>query len=110
VPISPEDVETLRKLKVKTLKDGGPFVGLARDLDDAWAAMLKAADLKQHITPHDLRRTFCTRLVRAEVPLPTVQRLAGHSTIQTTLSYYNAVTSDDLQRGMEKLWKAQRAG
>lgn len=71
--------------------------------------MLAKAEVK-HITPHDLRRTFVTRLVRAEVSLPTVQKLAGHSTIQTTLSYYNQVNADDLLRGMEKLWKARRIG
>lgn len=109
VPLDQADVDILRRLKLKTLKDGGPFIALARDLDDMWADMLAVAKVA-HITPHDLRRTFVTRLVRAEVPLPTVQKLAGHSTITTTLSYYNQVNADDLQRGMEKLWKARAAG
>lgn len=47
------------------------------------------------IQMHDLRRTFVTRLIRANVPLPTVQKLAGHRDIKTTLKFYNWVSMDD---------------
>ena len=43
------------------------------------------------VTIHDLRRTFITRLIRAGVPLPTVQKLAGHADIKTTLTHYNTI-------------------
>lgn len=36
---------------------------------------------------HDLRHTFCSRLVMAGVPLRTVMELAGHKNFQTTLRY-----------------------
>ena len=38
-------------------------------------------------TPHDLRRTFVTRLLSQDVDLNTVRQLAGHSDIQTTARY-----------------------
>lgn len=38
-------------------------------------------------TFHDLRHTFCSRLVMAGVPLRTVMELAGHKNFQTTLRY-----------------------
>lgn len=38
-------------------------------------------------TPHDLRRTFATRMIDAGVDLPTVQRLMGHSDPKTTAGY-----------------------
>lgn len=37
--------------------------------------------------PHDLRRTFVTRLLESGVDINTVRQLAGHSDIQTTARY-----------------------
>lgn len=37
--------------------------------------------------PHDLRRTFVTRLLESGVDINTVRQLAGHSDIQTTVRY-----------------------
>jgi len=38
-------------------------------------------------TPHDLRRTFCTRLLDAGVDLAMAQRLMSHSDPKTTEKY-----------------------
>jgi integrase len=38
-------------------------------------------------TPHDMRRTFITRLLEQGVDINTVRQLAGHSDISTTTSY-----------------------
>jgi integrase/recombinase XerD len=42
------------------------------------------------IYPHQLRHTFCTRLIRKGVDLTTVSRLAGHQSIMTTSTFYIA--------------------
>jgi integrase len=39
------------------------------------------------ITPHVLRHTAITKLVKAGVDLPTVQRVSGHKTISMVLRY-----------------------
>ena len=38
-------------------------------------------------TPHDLRRTFVSRLLDAGVDIAIVAKMAGHSNIQTTARY-----------------------
>ena len=50
------------------------------------------ADLQQtsgiaRFTPHDMRRTFITRLLEQGVDINTVRQLAGHSDISTTTRY-----------------------
>jgi site-specific recombinase XerD len=41
----------------------------------------------ENCRPHDLRRTFVTRLLESGVDIHTVSQLAGHSDIQTTARY-----------------------
>jgi integrase len=43
---------------------------------------------------HSLRHTFVTRLVEAEVSIPVIQKLAGHSSSDVTLDIYTTVTNE----------------
>jgi integrase len=109
VPINPELVATLRKLKAKTQQLGGPFMGMLGVLHHKWLPIVKAAKIRP-ATIHDMRRTWITRLVRANVPLTTVKRLAGHSNITTTERFYIEVSDQDLRQAVKKLRKAKRGG
>jgi site-specific recombinase XerD len=39
------------------------------------------------LTPHDARRTFARRLLDCGATLPAIQRLLGHSSVETTILY-----------------------
>lgn len=94
--------DTLRRLQAMTLQDGGPFVGMDRPMQRRWTKIVAEAGCSD-VTLHDLRRTFVTRLVRAGVPMPYVQELAGHESIGTTRAYYVDVSRDDLRNAIAKL-------
>ena len=63
---------------------------------------VKNADLRPAFRWHDLRHTFCSRLVAAGVPLLEVQQLAGHKSYSTTLRYAH-LSPDHLKRAIEKV-------
>lgn len=106
VPINPELVDIFRRLQAQTLQAGGPFCGLGDNLGKKWKRIVQAAGVP-HITLHDLRRSFATRLVRAGVAMPTVQQLLGHSKIETTRRYYVAVDERDKRMAVAKLRRSE---
>ncbi|KIQ20554.1 hypothetical protein RT97_28305 [Variovorax paradoxus] len=53
----------------------------------AWLRVLEAAGI-EHATPHDLRRTFGSVLLRGGAPLEVVKETLGHRNIQTTERHY----------------------
>jgi integrase len=49
-------------------------------------------------TPHDLRRTYGTRLARSGTPIHVLKEFMGHSSITTTQEFYLASNSQDADR------------
>src|SRR5207244_1315158 len=57
----------------------------------------KRAGCFTHVTPHRLRHSYATEMLRLGVSLPALMRLLGHKKIDMTLRYVQ-VTQQDLQR------------
>jgi site-specific recombinase XerD len=61
------------------------------------------------LTCHQLRHTFASRLIAADVPVTSVQKLLGHASLRTTQLYLriaDAQVERDYQRGIQKIMDA----
>lgn len=108
VPLDGETVGILRRLQAQTLRYGGPFVGMADNLGREWGRIRQHAEVPD-VSLHDCRRTCATRLIRAGVPLPTVQKIMGHADIKTTLEHYNWVSDDDMREAVNRVAELREA-
>src|SRR5207245_8103691 len=61
----------------------------------------KSANLSSDITPHTLRHSFATHMLRGGMPLRNVQEMLGHGNISTT-QVYTHLTSDHVREDYEK--------
>jgi len=66
------------RIRGEGITPGAVYTALAR----------RAAEAKiEHASPHDLRRSFVSDLLEAQVDISTVQQLAGHANVTTTARY-----------------------
>ena len=75
----------------------GGHYALYQSLRWALAGAAKRAGCSGPVTPHRLRHTFASEMLRLGVSLPALMRLLGHKDIRMTLRYVQ-VTQQDLQR------------
>ena len=68
----------------------------------------KAAGIDIRVTPHTLRHGCATHLLQGGADVRHVQKLLGHSSVQTT-AIYTHVDTKDLARLMEKAHPRERA-
>ncbi len=105
IPLSTRAHMTLAKWKTLTRGQGRVFPKATADgLKAQWKTLLRDTKIKA-LRWHDLRHTFGSRLAQAGVPVTTIQRLMGHSSIVTTQRYLH-VSAEDARRGIEMLEKA----
>lgn len=64
---------------------------------------LKEAGIEGRLTPHALRHTAATKLMKRTGNPKLVQRYLGHSDVATTLRFYVDVFPEDLERAAELL-------
>jgi integrase/recombinase XerD len=58
--------------------------------------------IAKRLTPHLLRHTFCTGLLRRGADITFIKELAGHQDIQTTARYYLGVDNKVLRQVLER--------
>jgi integrase/recombinase XerD len=64
-------------------------------------AYAKSANISAHVTPHTLRHSFATHMLRGGAPLRNVQELLGHANISTT-QVYTQITADHVREVYER--------
>ena len=105
IPINPELAIVLNKLPRR-----GEFVFSAKSgnqINADWVReqlvkTAKKAEIKKLTEVHALRHTFASQLNKLNVDLPTIQKLMGHSSIETTMIYTHQTTSQ-LRDAVKKL-------
>jgi site-specific recombinase XerD len=110
IPMNQGTYDLLRSLRLRNDKGlKSNFVFPHRDggriKEKLRLGLLKAAEkaeIKDLTKLHSLRHTYASHLVMKGVDLPTVQRLMGHSNIQTTM-VYSHLAPDHLADAVERL-------
>jgi integrase len=89
--------------------DDGLFPEGHKVADGELAEMGMRAGASVRVTSHVLRRSFGRLAYQAGVPLPTIQRIYGHDSIDQTL-HYMGVGQDEMTEGFAVFDTRMRAG
>lgn len=68
----------------------------------------KRAGLKKHVTPHSLRHSFATHLLKGKADIRQIQKLLGHKRLSST-EVYTHVEIGDLQEVLTRCHPRERA-
>lgn len=68
----------------------------------------KKVNLNKHISPHTFRRSFATLSNNQGIKLTTIQKVLGHSDINTTSTYIHN-SYEEIFKDYSKLWKPNQS-
>ena len=75
-------------------------LGSNAETNKALAFITSMARIKKHVTYHTARHTCATLLVHQGVPITTVQKLLGHTSVKTT-EIYSEILSNTIVRDLK---------
>lgn len=75
-------------------------LGSNSDVNKALSVITSMARIKKHVTYHTARHTCATLLIHQGVPITTVQRLLGHTSVKTT-EIYSEILSSTIVRDLK---------
>ena len=81
---------------------------LTRAVDRHWSEFLAEMETAEKFTPHDLRRTFRTKLAELKVDDIVAEKILGHR-LQGVLGVYNRYGYDDEKRQALAKWEGRLA-
>ena len=100
-------VEDARPLLVRSKAEKALFVnrrGERLTRQGFWLILksyAEAANIAEHVTPHTLRHSFATHMLKGGAPLRNVQELLGHANISTT-QVYTQISTDHVRDVYER--------
>ena len=97
IPLDPYLLDVLKPLQSKGFIIGGEQPITMTTYNNTWRRIKKQIDLCG-ATPHVLRHSYLTYLHSAGASDKTLQTIAGHSQIGTTMNIYVHATSDDVTK------------
>ena len=109
VPMSKSLVNKMRLIKRKDLR-GGEYVFHQADgirwsgsyVTHRFVKAVRASGLNKRVRFHDLRHSYCSMLVKNNVSLYLVGKIAGHKDYQTTVRYSH-LNNGDLKQAVKDL-------
>ncbi|GAB7388027.1 tyrosine recombinase XerC [Bacillaceae bacterium] len=93
----PVTEETNALFLTKNLKPMQP-----RDIQYLIKTYMKRSKIQKNITPHKLRHTFASMLIKQDVDIRKIQLLLGHASISTT-QIYTHINIQDQKAAIDKL-------
>jgi len=110
LPLHPRAAELLRTAQDAHKEDRVfPWWSGVDTLNQAFQRLCDRAGVEA-ITWHDLRRTFCTRLALAGVPMEQIQRLARHATLEVTIQRYAHFSPENLRQALLRMEDGNKNG
>lgn len=77
-------------------------LGSNAETNKALAVITSMARIKKHVTYHTARHTCATLLIHQGVPITTVQKLLGHTSVKTT-EIYSEILSNTIVRDLKAI-------
>jgi site-specific recombinase XerD len=95
-------IEIIEKYRRDELQDKIFTVPTNQFMNDTLKSLATLARIKVNLTTHIARKTCGTLLVAKGVEMSIVQRVLGHSSINTTIGFYAKHSPDSIINGLDK--------